>query len=70
MFKKGGFPFTILTPTPSPYSMLEYNRTVTRTSTLVLVNVVPRKGGGGGEKAIRKRVSLPNTFDDDCELKL
>ena len=69
MFKKGGFPFAILTPTPSPNSMLEYNRTITRTSTLVLVNVVPR-GGGGGEKAIRKRVSLPNTFDDHCGLKL
>ena len=70
MFKKGGFPFATYPP-PLPHSMLEYNRTVSRKSTLVLFNVVPKGGGGvAGKKAIRKHVSLPNTFDDDCELKL
>ena len=50
-----------------PYSMLGYNKTITRTNINVLINIGP--GEGGGRKTRGKKGNLPNTFDDDCSYK-
>ena len=49
--------------------MLGYNRTITPTNINVLLNNGP--GAGGGRKKKRgKNSNLPNTFDDDCSIRL
>ena len=52
---------------PRPlFSMLEYNRTITRTDINILLNIGPGVGGGGKKEVKSSR--LLNTFDDDCSL--
>ena len=48
--------------------MLGDNKTITRTSINVLINIGP--GVGGEMKRRGKKDNLPNTFDDDCSLTL
>ena len=55
--------FSLLLNIPRPpYSMLGYNRTITRTNINVLINIGP--GAGGGRKRRGKKGNLPNTFND------
>ena len=63
--EKREFSLLLNIPRP-PYSMLGYNRTITRTNINVLINIGP--GAGGGRKRRGKKGNLPNTFDDDCSL--
>ena len=61
--------FLLLNIPRPPYSMLGYNRTITPTNINVLLNNGP--GAGGGRKKKRgKNSNLPNTFDDDCSIRL
>ena len=49
--------------------MLGYNKTITPTNINVLLNIGP--GAGGRRKKRRgKNSNLPNTFDDDCSIRL
>ena len=61
--EKTEFSLLLNIPRP-PYSMLGYNRTITRTNINVLINTGP--GAGGGRKRSGKKGNLPNTSDDDC----
>ena len=51
-----------------PYSMLGYNRTIMPTNINVLLNIGPEAGEEGKKKG--KNSNLPNTFDDDCSIRL
>ena len=62
--EKREFSLLLNIPRPGPYSMLRYNRTITRTNINVLINIGP--GAGGGRKRRGKKGNLPNTSDDDC----
>ena len=61
--EKRKFSLLLNIPCP-PYSMLGYNRTITRTNINVLINIGP--GVGGGRKRRGEKGNLPNTFDNDC----
>ena len=65
--EKREFSLLLNIPRP-PYSMLGYNRTITRTNINVLINIGP--GAGGGRKRTGKKGNLPNTFVDDCRYKM
>ena len=56
--EKREFSLLLNIPRP-PYSMLGYNRTVTRTNINVLTNIGPGAGGGGGEKGEAKKATFP-----------
>ena len=64
--QKRKFSLLLNIPCP-PYSMSEYNKTITRTNINVLINIGP--GAGGGRKRRGKEGNLPNTFDDDCRTR-
>ena len=51
-----------------PYSMLGYNRTITPTNIRFAQHWA--RGGGGRKKKRGKNSNLPNTFDDDCSIRL
>ena len=57
--EKREFSLLLNIPRP-PYSMLGYNRTITRTNINVLINIRP--GAGGGRKRRGKKGNLPNTL--------
>ena len=57
--EKREFSLLLNIPRP-PYSMLGYNRTITRTNINVLINIGP--GAGGGRKRRGKKGNLPNTL--------
>ena len=65
--EKREFSLLLNIPRP-PYSMLGYNRTITRTNINVLIKIGP--GAGGGRKRRGKKGNLSNTFDDDCSFAL
>ena len=48
--------------------MLGYNRTIMPTNINVLLNIGPEAGEEGKKKG--KNSNLPNTFDDDCSIRL
>ena len=51
-----------------PYLMLGYNRTITPTNIRFAQHWA--RGGGGRKKKRGKNSNLPNTFDDDCSIRL
>ena len=57
--EKREFSLLLNIPRP-PYSMLGYNRTITRTNINVLINIRP--GAGGGRKRRGKKGNFPNTL--------
>ena len=48
--------------------MLGYNRTITPTNIRFAQHWA--RGGGGRKKKRGKNSNLPNTFDDDCSIRL
>ena len=60
--------FLLLNIPRPPYSMLGYNRTIMPTNINVLLNIGPEAGEEGKKKG--KNSNLPNTFDDDCSIRL
>ena len=65
VLKKESSLFCLISLLP-PYSLLGYNRAITRTNIDVLLSIGP--GAGGGKRKV-KSSSLPNTFDgNNCSL--
>ena len=56
--------FLLLNIPHPPFSMLEYNITITHSNSSVLYNI--EMGDGGEKQREVKSANLPNTFDYDC----